>query len=108
MKSTASIVGVIDTGICNLRSVTKALEAVGAPIRVLANSMVGPYEFWYVRADSPIKTFKDAAGKTVAFSTKGSSTYLMLLTLQEQFGIKTEPTATGSSSPIRCCNSLRD
>ncbi|MSU69530.1 MAG: imidazole glycerol phosphate synthase subunit HisH [Opitutaceae bacterium] len=29
------MIGVIDTGICNLRSVTKALEAVGAPVRVL-------------------------------------------------------------------------
>lgn len=29
------MIAVIDTGICNLRSVTKALEAVGAPIRVV-------------------------------------------------------------------------
>lgn len=29
------MIGVIDTGICNLRSVTKALEAVGASIRVV-------------------------------------------------------------------------
>ena len=28
-------IGVIDTGICNLRSVTKALEAVGAAVRVV-------------------------------------------------------------------------
>jgi glutamine amidotransferase len=31
----ASTIAVIDTGICNLRSVTKALEAVGASIRVV-------------------------------------------------------------------------
>ncbi len=30
-----SIIAVIDTGICNLRSVTKALEAVGASVRVV-------------------------------------------------------------------------
>ena len=30
-----SSIAVIDTGICNLRSVTKALEAVGAPVRVV-------------------------------------------------------------------------
>ena len=29
------MIAVIDTGICNLRSVTKALEAVGASIRVV-------------------------------------------------------------------------
>jgi glutamine amidotransferase len=32
-----STIAVIDTGICNLRSVTKALEAVGASIRVVRN-----------------------------------------------------------------------
>jgi imidazole glycerol-phosphate synthase subunit HisH len=32
---TASIIAVIDTGICNLRSVTKALEAVGASVQVV-------------------------------------------------------------------------
>jgi glutamine amidotransferase len=31
----AAIIAVIDTGICNLRSVTKALEAVGASVRVV-------------------------------------------------------------------------
>ena len=31
----AANIAVIDTGICNLRSVTKALEAVGAPVRVV-------------------------------------------------------------------------
>lgn len=30
-----STIAVIDTGICNLRSVTKALEAVGADVRVV-------------------------------------------------------------------------
>jgi glutamine amidotransferase len=35
VNSTASTIAVIDTGICNLRSVTKALEAVGADIRVV-------------------------------------------------------------------------
>ncbi len=35
MSSEPNIIAVIDTGICNLRSVTKALEAVGAAIRVV-------------------------------------------------------------------------
>jgi glutamine amidotransferase len=35
VNPTASTIAVIDTGICNLRSVTKALEAVGADIRVV-------------------------------------------------------------------------
>jgi imidazole glycerol-phosphate synthase subunit HisH len=35
VNSATSTIAVIDTGICNLRSVTKALEAVGADIRVV-------------------------------------------------------------------------
>jgi glutamine amidotransferase len=35
MSSRAPVIAVIDTGICNLRSVTKALEAVGAEPRVV-------------------------------------------------------------------------
>ena len=92
----AVISGSVDIGISIGTLGALGAYAKGAPIRVIANSMVGPYEFWYVRAESPIKTFKDAAGKTVAYSTKGSSTYLMVLTLEQQFGVKVEPTATGN------------
>jgi glutamine amidotransferase len=41
-----STIAVIDTGICNLRSVTKALEAVGACIRVVRT----PDEIWAAQA----------------------------------------------------------
>jgi NitT/TauT family transport system substrate-binding protein len=92
----AVISGSVDIGISIGTLGALGAYAKGAPIRALGSSMVGPYEFWYVRADSPIKSFKDAAGKTVAYSTKGSSTYLMLLTLQEQYGVKVEPAATGN------------
>jgi glutamine amidotransferase len=43
----APVIAVIDTGICNLRSVTKALESVGAPPRVVRT----PAELAAVRAD---------------------------------------------------------
>jgi NitT/TauT family transport system substrate-binding protein len=92
----AVISGSVDIGISIGTLGALGAFAKGAPIRVIGSSMVGPYEFWYVRADSPIRNFKDAAGKTVAYSTKGSSTYLMVLTLQDQFGIKVVPTATGN------------
>lgn len=92
----AVISGSVDIGISIGTLGALGAYAKGAPIRVIANSMVGPYEFWYVRTESPVKTFKDTAGKTVAYSTKGSSTYLMVLTLEQQFGIKVEPTATGN------------
>src|SRR4029078_6108730 len=51
--------------------------------------------FWWVKADSPIKSLKDADGKTIAFSSPGSSSNLILLTLLKQYGSKAKPTPTG-------------
>src|SRR5258707_4966466 len=49
--------------------------AKGAPVRVIGSTFTGGQQlFWYVRADSPIKTLKEAAGKTLAHSANGSST----------------------------------
>src|SRR5260221_805803 len=58
--------------------------------------MTGANElFWWVKADSPIKTLKDADGKTIAFSSPGSSSNLVLLTLLKQSGSKAKPVPTG-------------
>ena len=45
----------------------------GAPVRILLPAFTGTGDlFWYVRADSPIKTIKDAtANHTIAYSTSG-------------------------------------
>jgi NitT/TauT family transport system substrate-binding protein len=71
--------------------------AKGAPVRAIANSMTGADDlFWYVTAASPIKTIKDANGKTIAYSTNGSSTNLAVLAFNREFGIQAKPVATGS------------
>ena len=68
-----------------------------APIRVISAQMTGANElYWYVRADSKIRSLKDATEKnTVAFSSPGSSSNLILLELLRQSGSKARPTATG-------------
>ena len=92
----AVISGSVDVGIgVGTHSVMGAFQK-GAPIRAIGSTITGAYEFWYVRADSPIKTFKDAADKTVAYSTNGSSTMMMVAAMQKQFDVKVKPTATGS------------
>ncbi len=92
----AVISGSVDIGIgVGTHSVMGAFQK-GAPIRAIGSTITGAYEFWYVRADSPIKTFKDATDKTVAFSTTGSSTMMMVAAMQKQYGVKVKPTATGS------------
>jgi NitT/TauT family transport system substrate-binding protein len=66
---------------------------------VISAQMTGAHElFWYVKADSPIKTMKDVGeGKTVAFSSPGSSSNLILLTLLRQAGSKAKPLAVGGA-----------
>jgi NitT/TauT family transport system substrate-binding protein len=93
---TTVIAGAVDVGISIGTLGAIGAFAKGAPIRVIGGSMVGAYEFWYVPANSPIKSLKEAAGKTVAYSTTGSSTNLMVLGFQELYGVKFKPVATGN------------
>jgi len=68
----------------------------GAPIRIIASEATGAGDlFWYVRADSPVKSIKETGGKTVAYSTQGSSTNSVVLGFVDTFGIKPELTSTG-------------
>jgi NitT/TauT family transport system substrate-binding protein len=68
----------------------------GAPIRIIASEATGAGDlFWYVRADSPVKSIKETSGKTVAYSTQGSSTNSVVLGFVDTFGIKPELTSTG-------------
>jgi NitT/TauT family transport system substrate-binding protein len=71
----------------------------GAPIRIIGAETTGAGDlYWYVKADSPVKTLKDSDGKTIAFSTKGSSTDGVVTAFTAQYGLKAKPTATGSPS----------
>jgi NitT/TauT family transport system substrate-binding protein len=73
--------------------------AKGAPVRVIGSSFTGGTQmFWYVPAESPIKSEKDLAGKTVAYSTNGASTHLAVLALQKYTGIAFKPAATGNAA----------
>jgi len=88
--------GSVDVAMSNGLLGTIGAFSKGAPIRVISAQMTGAHElFWYVKADSPIKSLKDADNKTVAFSAPGSSSNLILLSLLKQAGSKAKPTATG-------------
>ena len=90
----AVISGSVDIGIGTVSALSAFQK--GAPIRAIGATMKGSYEVWYVPANSPIKTFKDAAGKTVGFSTRGSSTNLLVMGLEKVYGVKVDAVATGS------------
>src|ERR1700741_193012 len=64
----ALLAGSVDIGLLGTPTAF-AGHAKGAPLRVAAAEATGAADFWYARTDSPIKSFKDTGGKTVAFST---------------------------------------
>jgi NitT/TauT family transport system substrate-binding protein len=70
----------------------------GAPVRVLLPAFTGTGDlYWYVRADSPLKTLKDTTEKnTIAYSTSGSSSNNLVVAFVEELGVKAKPTATGT------------
>jgi len=71
--------------------------AKGAPIRIIGSEMIGsPDLYWYVPANSPIKTVEDFNGKTVAYSLTGSSSHAALLALIAQYKLTAKPTSTGN------------
>jgi NitT/TauT family transport system substrate-binding protein len=73
--------------------------AKGAPVRVIGSSFTGGTQmFWYVPANSPIRSEKDLTGRTVAYSTNGASTHLAVLALQKHTGVAFKPAATGNAA----------
>lgn len=72
--------------------------ARGAPLRIIAGEVTGAAElYWYVPAASPIRSVADLTGRTVAFSTTGSSSHAVLLLRQAQDKLDLKPVATGGS-----------
>jgi NitT/TauT family transport system substrate-binding protein len=80
--------------------VAGALRAMakGAPIRIILPAFTGTSDlYWYVKADSPIKSLKDLTDKnTIAYSTNGSSSNNIVIAFVEELGAKAKPTPTGS------------
>jgi NitT/TauT family transport system substrate-binding protein len=72
--------------------------AKGAPVRIVGATFTGGSQlYWYVPAASPIRSMADTAGKTVAYSTNGSSTHTAVLALKKHFAVDLKPTATGAA-----------
>ena len=71
--------------------------ARGAPLRILLPAFTGTGDlYWYVKADSPLKTIKDATvSNTIAYSTSGSSSNNLVLAFIDELGLKAKPTSAG-------------
>src|SRR5215471_2221765 len=61
--------------------------AKGAPVRIIGAESTGEDSYWYVRADSPVKSMADMKGRSLAYSTNGSSTHANALAFAELYKV---------------------
>jgi NitT/TauT family transport system substrate-binding protein len=95
---TPVIAGSLDIAMTNGTLGVIAAFSKGAPVKIISAEATGaPDAFWYSRPESNIKSIKDTEGKTVAFSSPGSSTNLIILQLINQENVKPKLTATGGA-----------
>lgn len=92
----AIISGAVDIGTSVGTMGVLGAYAKGAPLRIIAAETTGGADYWYANAASPIKTLKDMNGRTIAFSTVGSSTHSVVLAFIKELGVKAKPVATGN------------
>lgn len=92
----AVISGSVDVGIAAGVMGVLSAYSKGAPVRVIGAETTGANDlYWYVKADSPIKSLKDTDGKILAYSTNGSSTHGIVTAFMKQYDLKAKPTAMG-------------
>lgn len=82
--------GGVDAGVGAGMLAILGAAARNAPVRILSSNFRGASDtFWYAKAGAGIASFKDAGGKTVAFSTNGSSSNLVSSRLLQIAGVTT-------------------
>src|SRR4051794_15364136 len=93
------VAGSVDIGVAVGIMGALSFYSKGAPVRIIGAETTGASDlYWYVKSDSPIKKLTDTAGKTIAYSTNGSSTHGIVTALVKQYNLTAKPTATGSPS----------
>jgi NitT/TauT family transport system substrate-binding protein len=92
----AIIGGSVDLSVASGISTVIGGYGKGAPLRIFSSEMAGqPEIYWFVPANSPIKTLADMNGKTIGYSATGSSSHAALLALLAQEKVSAVPTALG-------------
>jgi NitT/TauT family transport system substrate-binding protein len=92
----AVISGSVDLGIAAGVMGVLGAYSKGAPVRVIGAETTGASDlFWYVKADSSIKSLRDTDGKILGYSTNGSSTHGIVTAFMQQYNLSAKPTALG-------------
>jgi NitT/TauT family transport system substrate-binding protein len=95
---TPVIAGSIDIAMTNGTLGVIAAYSKGMPVKIISAEATGaPDAFWYARPESGIRSLADTAGKTVAFSSPGSSSNLILLQLINQAKVAAKLVPTGGA-----------
>jgi len=95
---TPLLAGSIDVAMSNGILGVIGAYSKGAPVRIISAEGTGAGDaFWYAPTQSGIKSLKDTNGKTVAFSSPGSSTNLVLLQLIKAAGASPKTVPTGGA-----------
>jgi NitT/TauT family transport system substrate-binding protein len=91
------IAGGVDFGLAVGTLGAMAAYAKGAPVRIIGAQATGAADYWYAK-NPDIKTLKDTNGRTIAFSTNGSSTNSVVRAFIDEFKLTAKPQATGNPS----------
>lgn len=90
------ISGSVDLGLAVGTLGAIAAYAKGAPVRIIGAEATGAADYWYAKTTSPIKTLQDTNGRTLAYSTNGSSTHSIVRAFINEFKLTAKPTPTGN------------
>jgi NitT/TauT family transport system substrate-binding protein len=74
----------------------------GAPVKMITSSFTGGSDWvFYVKSDSPLKSFKDLkATNTIGVASLGSSSYVIVQALLKQYGAAANVIAAGSTAAV--------
>jgi NitT/TauT family transport system substrate-binding protein len=93
------IAGSVDLGLAVGTLGAIAAYSKGAPVRIIGAQATGAADYWYVKASSPIKTLKDLNGKTIAYSTAGSSTESVVRAFIKENGLTSAKAMSTGGAP---------
>jgi len=89
------ISGSVDLGLAVGTQGAMAAYVKGAPVRIIGAQATGAADYWYAK-NPAIKVLKDADGKTIAFSSNGSSTQSVVRAFISEFKLTAKPQPTGN------------